>query len=341
MTTERDALELIADLRAHMEAYPNDAAAREQLRLLMNDIDGDGNTEPLELNRWQDIPDPLPQSWVIKDWLPSGAVTLLSGPGGSGKSRLALQLSAAVAGNSLGGEWLKGGPAVDRRLNGGCPVVFASWEDRPAVITRTLSKLSGNDRPWVKSEMPLYLPGDTSAGIAGSGPLYEAVLRYDKGQITELAKRLKDATKEHKPALLVLDSAAAIYAANENDRSEVRRFLADWDEWAYTNDCAVLLLAHPPKSGADYSGSTDWQAGCRALWTLGKEPWGARPRGNNPDNRPIYWKLECVKSNYAEAGPPDALRLEWAGPALQSAGKWNKDAPQAQPAGVNGYDDLV
>ena len=36
-----------------------------------------------------------------------------------------------------------------------------------------------------------------------------------------------------------------------------------------THQAGVLLLAHPPKSGSDYSGSTDWLAGVRALWTLG------------------------------------------------------------------------
>ena len=68
---------------------------------------------------------------------------------------------------------------------------------------------------------------------------------------------------------MVLDSVAAIYSANENDRAEVRGFLSALARWAYEGDRSVLLLADPPKSGSDYSGSTDWLAGVRALWTLG------------------------------------------------------------------------
>ena len=66
-----------------------------------------------------------------------------------------------------------------------------------------------------------------------------------------------------------MDSVAAIYLANENDRAEVRGFLSALARRAYEGDRSVLLLAHPPKSGSDYSGSTDWLAGVRALWTLG------------------------------------------------------------------------
>ena len=68
--------------------------------------------------------------------------------------------------------------------------------------------------------------------------------------------------------LVALDSVAAIYLANENDRAEVRGFLSALARRAYEGDRSVLLLAHPPKSGSDYSGSTDWLAGVRALWTL-------------------------------------------------------------------------
>ena len=68
-----------------------------------------------------------------------------------------------------------------------------------------------------------------------------------------------------------MDSVAAIYLANENDRAEVRGFLSALARRAYEGDRSVLLLAHPLKSGSDYSGSTDWLAGVRALWTLGTE----------------------------------------------------------------------
>ena len=76
-----------------------------------------------------------------------------------------------------------------------------------------------------------------------------------------------------------------------------------------------------PKSGSDYSGSTDWLAGVRALWTLGTEPWGPPPKNKAPDERPLAWKLLCVKSNYADSLPA-TRRLDWQGSRLADSGLW-------------------
>ena len=303
-----------------------DGARREELDDMENMIQrrklADESNAPLPLHRWTDVGNnPPPRNWVIPGWLPSGAVTLLSGPGGTGKSTYAIQLAAAVAGNASG-EW--GGPAIDRRLEGGAPVVFASWEDQPADITRKLADMSGKRFPWVNPEMPLHIAGDRLMGMTGAGPLWEPPRRMERGMLTPLASRLMAAAEEVKADLVILDSAAACYADNENDRAAVRAFLVHFHEWAIHNAAAVLLLGHPPKSGASYSGSTDWQAGCRALWTLGREPWGQKSgRGQKKDECPAYWKLDCEKSNYADGGPPAALRLDWQGKALMSNGTWD------------------
>ena len=309
-------------------AHPEDKDARRDVARVLDTLaEVDGMPEPLQGFTWADFGDPPPQPWAIPDWLPSGAVTLLSGPPGVGKSRLTLQLAAGVAGGAEGGGWIEGTAlSLDHRLatEGKTPVVFASWEDRPAVVFRTLASLSGSARPWVRPDIPLLLPGnDKVNGIAARGPLYEARSRYQPGNITDLTWQLQEYATEQGAALVVLDSLAAVYASNENDRAEVRSFLSCWDAWAYQQDCAVLVLSHPPKSAADYSGSTDWLAGARSMWTLTKEPRGKLPKRGEEDNRPMGWKLACPKSNYAEEGPPEALRLEWDGPAFRVAGPWS------------------
>ena len=38
---------------------------------------------------WEDVRDPPPRDWIIPGWLPAGQLTLLTGEGGKGKSRLA------------------------------------------------------------------------------------------------------------------------------------------------------------------------------------------------------------------------------------------------------------
>ena len=77
-------------------------------------------------------------------------------------------------------------------------------------------------------------------------------------------------------ALLVVDPLDAAYMANENDRAQVRAFMANWDKWASDTRCSVLFVAHPNKDAfrdnqgeATFSGSTAWHGASRAIWILG------------------------------------------------------------------------
>ena len=80
------------------------------------------------------------QSWFIENWLPGSCVAMLTGHGGVGNSRLALQLARALSG---GGEWLgesgqMPSPGCDYGIGfealGPSKIVYASWEDSPEQI---------------------------------------------------------------------------------------------------------------------------------------------------------------------------------------------------------------
>ena len=70
----------------------------------------------------------------------------------------------------------------------------------------------------------------------------------------------------------------------------------------------MIIVAHPPKNGSEYSGSTDWLAGVRALITLTEEKLGQPPGRGKPDTRRLGIKLESVKTSYAER--PRTLQLD-------------------------------
>ena len=53
-------------------------------------------TEVRVRSTWTGEPPP-PRKWLCQGWLPSGRVTLLTGPGATGKSLLTLQLAVTVA----------------------------------------------------------------------------------------------------------------------------------------------------------------------------------------------------------------------------------------------------
>ena len=239
---------------------------------------------PIDSEFWRAPSRPI--SWHVRGWMQAHKVSILAGKGGSGKTKLAAMLTAATAAGRT--VWLPGGPPLDTAGPG--KVVFASWEN-----TRDEFRLMLTDWPDAQGDARDTLPdllGDRLAfrDLAGLGPLWTA--DNGTGRLSDLGARLRDDAGG--AALLVIDPLAAAYGDNENDRVRVRAFMADWQSWAADAQCTVLILAHPPKSEADWSGSTDWHAAARAMWTLGIADGDTR--------------LECIKVN---AGPkPEPLRLD-------------------------------
>ena len=244
---------------------------------------------------------PKPMQWLVKDWLPAGRIALLTGEGGRGKSRLALMLAAGIA--SEGNEWLPGGTALDNTSPSS--VVLASWEDDRDTVRRRLNDwpmADGGKRRGDKRKTLPALLADRLAflDLAGSGPLWapeENGSRHTStmGALTEVGHRVRAFCEETSASLLVVDPLAAAFACNENDRGLVRHFMSDWDGWARETGCTVLILAHPSKSHTDYSGSTDWHAAARAIWTLGLV--------EAPDKRKLT-QLCCLKSSYSKTPKP-------------------------------------
>ncbi len=266
---------------------------------------------PLWPAKW-DGKAPPPRLWMVNDWLSPGCVTVLAGSGGAGKSRLALQLAAAVAsGGDEGGHWIAGehapllGLAADDE---GAPVLYASWEDDAPEVFRRLDSIRSDATPWVTDQMQFKYVDMTAHGPTWGPPEGKHIATV--AALLEGGRKLRQYAANHKVKLLVLDPLAACYVGSENDRSLVRSFMASWDGWARDNECVVLLLAHESKSSdGGPSGSTDWTNAARAVWTLRKEPRGKKLGRNKPDYRPLCWKLDLVKSNYGPA--QDALLMGW------------------------------
>ena len=270
---------------------------------------------------WSMIGEPEPRRWLIDQWLPAGSVALLTGEGGAGKSRLALQLAAGIAStHSATGTWIEGAdaPRIGNAIpNDGTPVVYATWEDRADEMARRLSQISGDPAPWCE---PAALDNLKMLDLAGYGPLWATTSRFDGPSLTQLGRAVRQVVEVTDAGLLVLDSLAAVYGANENDRGQVRDFMASWDAWATFADCTVLIIGHPPKSSAGYSGSTDWHSAARARWEISKEPLQPMAKGGRQESS--QWQLAMVKSNYAPE--PAALCLDWdhTGPRWAVSSTW-------------------
>ena len=285
---------------------------------------------PLRVETWGDSP-PAPRHWLIEDTLPADRVALLTGEGGAGKSRLILQFAAGVASGGDHGVWISSPSPMLRLGNAvppdGAPVVFASWEDEHDEFYRRLHQISGSAAPWVT---PQRLQNLHIVNLVGEGPVWApAQGRHisTMAELTTTGARIRRFCEQVDARLLILDPLAAAYAADENARGLVRAFVSHWDAWAQANQCAVMLLAHPPKSaGLAYAGSTDWQGAVRALWTLQAEI------DKSADASPKIWKIEFIKGNYS--AKPEPLTLSWdtSGGGL----RW-KIASSHQPTSKAGY----
>ena len=120
--------------------------------------------------------------------------------------------------------------------------------------------------------------------------------------------------------LAVIDPQAAAFAGNENDRGQVRGFCAALDGEARKSGCAVLLIAHPPKSGEDgYSGSTDWRNAARSLLILeaADTPGFQTTEGDKAHG----YRLRHDKANYAAISRPLWLRRYWKAGDAESPAK--------------------
>ena len=156
--------------------------------------------------------------------------------------------------------------------------------------------------------------------LRGEGPLWgpagEARHLAALGELTPVGQRVRATCEALDARLLVVDSLAGAYGSDENTRALVRLFCASWDRWATDTRCAVMLIAHPPKTpggaGAgqvdrDYAGSTDWHGAARWRWTLDTADTGETTPGRNGNKRtsqPVK-ALALAKSSYG----PDGKRL--------------------------------
>lgn len=126
------------------------------------------------------------------------------------------------------------------------------------------------------------------------------------GQTTPFFDRLLAEVMEHKPDLLILDTAADLYGGDENKRPQVNQFIkAVLGHFVVAARVTVLMLAHPSvagmSSGAGTGGSTAWNNAVRSRWYLN------RPEGGLDEQRVLTRK----KANYAKAGDNERIDLVW------------------------------
>jgi AAA domain len=153
---------------------------------------------------WRDVP-LEPMRWLATNRIPTADVTILSGDGGGGKTTVALQLAVAVEQDL--GDWL--GTVCETG-----PVIFFSGEEPEAEMRRRLHRAArkrGID-PSNLDSLHFHF-ADPDACLLGTS-------RRDGTMApTALFASLAAAALDIRPALIVVDSIAATFGGNQNDRA--------------------------------------------------------------------------------------------------------------------------
>jgi len=258
--------------------------------------------------------------------MPWGAVTALYGDGGTGKSLLALQLmtSCVTARPFLGFE-------VTR-----CRALGIFCEDDRDELHRRQDKINGAmGIDFADLEDAYWLPRVGADNVLMTfGP-------DGHGKVAPLYKQVLNLAKERGAQLVIIDTAADVFAGNETFRPQVRQFISSLSGLARAIDGAILLLAHPSlsgrSSGSGESGSTAWNNSVRSRLYL-KRPDADDGGTSNSDVR----VLSRAKANYAQAGVDITLRYEDGAFAVEGSAPAggdplyrNKAAEQAFVIGLN------
>jgi RecA-family ATPase len=234
-----------------------------------------------------------PREWMVENYIPLNAVTLLGGDGGTGKTLLGIQLCVACV---AGTPWL-GLPTRHSRA------VFVSAEDDTDELHRRLAAIGKHaDLPWDRLDGLKLLPlADQDAVLARA----EARTTVNA---TELFAAVERKVRDWKAGLLVLDALHNVFAGDENDRAQAVQFIALLRGLTTRCRTTILVLAHPSlsgmSSGSGTSGSTGWSNAVRSRLYLSAL---ADPEQHKAD--PDVRTLRVMKANY---GPRDLqVEIRW------------------------------
>jgi len=218
-------------------------------------------------------------SWLWPDWIPRGFVTLMSAPGESGKSLLALSLVKTIL---TGGNWPDGQPAQQVR-----------GDERVIWIEAEAGQVMLNER--VKA---LQIPKDR---------LFLPSIRRDKFGQPDLSmlthqRRLWRMVEELQPVMVVVDSLGQVQTRSESRKAEIARIMTFFQHLARDNDIGIPIVHHFNKP-QQFQVAKIWRVrGHTSIANACKSIIGIERKGESKVRKVCH-----VKTNLSVPQPPFAM----------------------------------
>ena len=268
------------------EHSPADTAIAPAPRWLLDAIGAQRALLPLiDIEAWQGDAPPRRSLWG--DWLPLHQTTMLTGPGGVGKSLFEQCLCTAI---SLGKPFL--GMETEQRNT-----LYLTCEDEADELWRrqdAINAMFGIERRDLLGKLHLCsLTGEADTAIA--------VEQDDQTVMpTDRWHELVATCDAHEISLYAFDNATDAFAGDHNGIHQVAAFINLLTSLAIRRDGVAMLLHHPNKGGDDWLGSVAYHNKVRSRMIID----GPEPDSADPDARTI----RNPKANYGPSGGKIAFR---------------------------------
>lgn len=240
---------------------------------------------------------PQPIDWLWPGWLPAGKLTILAGSAGTGKTTLALGLSAVI---TTGGRWPDG--SICNRIGN-----VLIWSSEDVADDTLVPRLIASGADMARCHF--------IEGIAKNGE----TLSFDPSQdIPELHRAV---CRIGGVSLLLIDPIVSAVAGDMHRANDVRRSLQAVVDFAEAHGCGVIGITHFAKGGAGKApqdrviGSQAFGALARMVLVTAKEEGCnrrvmARAKSNiAPDDGGVAYSLDLVTI----AGGIEATHAVWEG----------------------------
>ena len=267
--------------------------------------------------------------------LMQGEQAILTGEGGTGKSRLALQWALQFRGAEVGDT------GIEIRTGN---VVYMTYEDVPAEVRQRLVRLVGEDA----------LPDGLKVINMMDNPLFLQPVGASENSMPCRSRQWRevwDTVRQDSPSLVIIDPIAEAYRSAGYSVSGVRSFIAALRKEAQEGKFGILLLAHSTKAArskeadpfdpGQVAGSASWTDAVRGVlslrWTESEGKIDKAQLDWTENEKGIHRvDLRCAKANYGASRWTETLRSEKGGAWTQAESSTAQAGRKAHEAFGNG-----
>ena len=197
-----------------------------------------------------------PPQWLIRDLVPSEALTGLAGPPGVGKSMLALDWALYVA---------TGTPWLDRPVDQGFALYIAA-EGHTGLSVRAKAWLAHHHIPRGRAKFGLLKGRLAIQGGEEPGEYDQTQSDYDT-----LFNRI-DHEIGYVPKLVIIDTLARCIEGDENASLDMTNFLDGAEQMIDRYKSSVIVIHHKNAAGTRERGHTSFRGALGALFFLEHAP---------------------------------------------------------------------